>query len=341
MSREELKITSEPEAPGAPAIILQRRVDRDDERSQEVQYFRTKILNEEGRKYANIEIPFYKGYVEVKNIRARTIKPDGSVSNFDGQIYERDLVKGRWVRYVAKTFTFPDVQVGSILEYSYNVDLRGLLFDSRWILNSGLFTKSAQFSLKPRRHSNVPLSLRWTWTLPLGLEPREDPDHVIRMEASSISAFQEEEFMPPENELKSRVDFIYQQGFPDKDADAFWKKVGTRWNDGLDRFLGKPKPMEEAVRQIVSPNDSPETKLRKIYARVQVLRNTSYEVEKTQKEEKRSKEKPAENVADIWKHGYGNSVELPWLLLGLARAAGFEAYGCWVSNRNEYFFNSK
>jgi len=45
------------------------------------------------------------------------------------------------------------------------------------------------------------------------------------------------------------------------------------------------------------------------------------------------------NGEDIWKRGYGNGVQLTWLFLGLARAAGFEAYGCWVAGRNEYFFS--
>jgi hypothetical protein len=98
--------------------------------------------------------------------------------------------------------------------------------------------------------------------------------------------------------------------------------------------------MEEAVAQIVAPSDSPGVKLRKIYDRVQQLRNTSYEVEKTEQEQKLAKEKTVENVnvEDIWKRGYGNGVQLTWLFLGLARAAGFESYGCWVSARNEYFF---
>jgi hypothetical protein len=59
-------------APGAPAIILESRDDRDDESLKESFYFRIKIFNEEGRKYANIEIPFYRGYVDLTNIRART-----------------------------------------------------------------------------------------------------------------------------------------------------------------------------------------------------------------------------------------------------------------------------
>src|SRR5580658_7095520 len=63
VSPDELKMTSEPLAPGAPAIILYRQVDRDDNThtGHEDDYYRIKILTEEGRKYADIEIPFIKG----------------------------------------------------------------------------------------------------------------------------------------------------------------------------------------------------------------------------------------------------------------------------------------
>ena len=52
VSPEELKMTSEPLAPGAPAIILYRQVDRDDngQTTHEDNYVRIKILTEEGRK---------------------------------------------------------------------------------------------------------------------------------------------------------------------------------------------------------------------------------------------------------------------------------------------------
>src|SRR5215470_13985022 len=97
ISPEELKMTSEPQAPGAPAIILIRQVDRDDNgsTSHEYNYFRIKILTEEGRKHADIEIPFFKQQGNIVNIRARTIRPDGSVANFDGKIYEKPIVKAK------------------------------------------------------------------------------------------------------------------------------------------------------------------------------------------------------------------------------------------------------
>lgn len=343
VSPDEIKMTSEPKAPGAPAIILFREVDRDDrgQTAHEDVYFRIKILAEEGRKYADIEIPFDKEEGNVINIHARTIEPDGSIANFEGKAFTKEIAKARGIKYLAKTFTLPDVRIGSILEYYYTTDLsEKWLFSSHWILSNELYTKSAKFSLKPYTNDFERWNVRWTWNrLPPGtVQPKEGPDHVIAMSASEIPAFHTEDYMPPENELKARVDFIYTQDFVEPDQDRFWKKIGKKLNDHMEGFVGKRKAMEEAVSTIVSPGDAPDVKLQKIYARVQQIRNTSYENEKTEQEEKRAKEKPEDNVEDLWKKQYGSGPHLTWLFLGLARAAGFEASGMWVADRRNYFF---
>jgi hypothetical protein len=350
VSPDELKMTSEPLAPGAPAIILYRQVDRDDNvhTPHEDNYYRIKILTEEGRKHADIEIPFFKQNQNIVAVKARTIRPDGSIANFDGKVFEKELVKGKFegqqIKYLAKTFTLPDVQVGSILEYSYTIDYgEFMLNDSHWMLSDELFTKKAQFTLKPFNDSYYGnYSLRWSWhSLPSGSVPQLGPTGVVRMEASNIPGFQEERFMPPPNELKARVDFIYEEGIGEKGEANYWKHVGKTRNGQLESIVGKRNAMQQAVGQIVSPTDSQEVKLRKIYDRVLQFRNTTFEVEKTEQEKKRAKEKTVEtvNVEDIWKRGYGDSVQLAWLFLGLVRAAGFEAYGCWVSDRARYFFS--
>src|SRR5215468_5222644 len=151
VSPDELKMTAEPKAPGAPAVILYRQVDRDDNRStsHEDNYVRIKILTEEGRKYADVEIPFFKDSENVVALKARTIRPDGSSVDFDGKVFEKSILKAKGLKYLAKTFTLPDVQVGGIIEYSYTRDFaENYIFDSRWILSDELFTKHAKFSLK-------------------------------------------------------------------------------------------------------------------------------------------------------------------------------------------------
>lgn len=333
ISPEELKMTSVAEAPGAPAVYLYRQVDRNDDTSREIIYNRIKVLNDEGRKYADIEIPFVKGSEAIQGLKARTIRPDGSIVNFDGRVFEKEIVKARGIKYLAKTFTLPDVQVGSIIEYRYADQMdENQLYNSHWILSEELFTKHAKFSLTP--YSQV--GVRYSWQgLPNGVKPSDKTP--ITLEVNNIAAFLNEDFMPPENELKARVDFVYTSNV-EKDPTKFWKTQGKTLNEVVENFVNKRKAMEQAVGEIVSPGDPPDTKLQKIYARVLQVRNTTLEREKTEQEQKRAKEKDNNNVEDVWKRGYGNGRQINWLFLGLARAAGFEANCVYLASRNEYFF---
>jgi len=340
ISPEELKMTSEPRAPGAPAIILYRQVDRDDSDARtchEYNYVREKIFTEEGRKYADVEIPLVKGKWDIHNIKARTIRPDGSIVNFDGKIYEKEIVKAREIKFLAKTFTLSDVQPGSIIEYHYTIDFAEYqLFDSNWVLSDDLFSKKSKFTLKPYNE----WALQWSWPngLPEGTKPPVNENKLIHLEAQDIPAFQVEDDMPPEAAMRFRVDFVYSEDGFEKEPDKFWKKQGKKMNDAAEGFLNKRKPMEQAAAQIVSPNDSPEVKLQKIYARAQKIRNTSYEIEKTTQEQKRAKEKEINNVEDVWKRGYAGGNEITLLFVGLARAAGFDAFPVRVATRDDHFF---
>jgi hypothetical protein len=344
ISPEDLKMTTLPEAPGAPAVYLYRQVDRNDTNraSTEYNYVRVKILTEEGRKYANIEIPFEK-QIHVSNVRARTIRPDGTIANFDGKVYENTIVKSRTLKFLAKTFTLPDVQIGSIIEYHFNYDFEdNYIFNSYWTISDELFTKRAKFTLKP--YTREQWTVQWSWPagLPAGTQPpKEEQDGVVRMTSDNIPAFQIEDYMPPENELKFRVVFRYFQERPESDVDKYWKKFGKTANEEAENFVGKHKAMEQAAAAIVAPADSPEVKLHKIYARTQQVRNLSYETDKSEQENKRDKIKEIKNVEVMWKNGYGTGVEITWLFLALARAAGFEASPCWVSARNNYFFRKE
>jgi Domain of Unknown Function with PDB structure (DUF3857)/Transglutaminase-like superfamily len=340
ISQEELKMTSVPEAPGAPAVYLYRQVDRDDSgrTPHEYNYARIKILTEEGRKYADVEIPFFKDEGNIHSIKARTIRPDGSIVNFEGKAFDKTIVKAKGLKYLAKTFMLPDVQAGSIVEYHYMYDLsEGYVYNSRWILSEELFTKHAKFSLKP----NTDFALRWSWPagLPAGTAPAKNEGGFVRLESRNIPAFQIEDYMPPQNELKFRVEFAYSESDAEKEPDKFWKKEGKKLNDRVESFTGKHKAMEQAVAETVASNDTPEVKLQKIYAKVQKFRNTSWETEKTEQELKREKQKDINNAEDLWKRGYGNGRQINWLFLAMARAAGFEAYSVYISSRSEYFFN--
>ena len=339
---EELKMTSEPKAPGAPAIYLYRQVDRNDSNRArtEYNYVRVKILTEEGRRQANVDIAFRKGQENISGIRARTIRPDGTIVNYDGKIYEQIIEKSKGTKFLAKTFTLPDVQVGSIIDYHWNYDFEdNYIFSSQWILSQELFTKRAVFTLKP--YTTYPWTVQWSWPagLPAGTDPpKEAPDGIIRMTTQNVPGFVMEDHMPPANELKFRVDFIYHDEALEQNVDKYWKQFGKKSNSRVEAFVDKRKAMEEAVAGIIAPGDAPEEKLKKIYARVQQIKNLSYQPRMTAEERKHENVKEISNVEELWKYQYGGGSDITWLFLGLARAAGFEAYPCLVAGRSEYFF---
>jgi hypothetical protein len=342
---EELKMTSLTEAPGAPAVILYRQVDRDDasHATNEYNYMRIKVLTEEGRDQANVIIPFEKGRTSINNIRARTIQPDGKITEFDGKVYEQMVEKTKGVKYLAKTLTLPEVHAGSIIEYHYSIDFADhWIFGSHWLLSEDLFTKKAVFTLKP--YDRYPWNVQWSWPagLPQGTKPpTEGPDHIVRMTSENIPAFIEEDFMPPVNEVKLRVLFTYRDGPFESDVEKYWKQFAKKKTGQIEGFADKKKAMEEAIKSIVGASDAPDVKLRKIYDRVQQIPNASYMPAKSEEQRKRENIKENKDVEDLWKHQYGDGVELTWLFLGLARSAGLEAYPCLVSGRSDYFFRKE
>jgi hypothetical protein len=333
-------MTSEPGAPGAGAVYLYRQVDRDDSGFTESVYVRIKILTDAGLKYADVEIPFVQGAERIGSIQARTIRPDGSTVNFDGTTYDKPITKSQRVRYLAKTFTLPEAGVGSILEYRYEHALPyGWVYDSHWILSQELFTRLGRFSMVPNRT----FTMIWSW--PHGLPPGTDQPKMehgkIRLEAHNIPAVVEEEYTPPENELRFRVDFIYDsEEIARNNPMEFWKVHGKRLYQRVQRFCDQRRAMEQAVAQVTAPGDSPDTKLRKLYARIQQVHNLSYATD-AQREAKQEKPDSIHDVEDVWNRGYGDAEQITWLFLALARAAGTDAYSVVVATRDRYFFDHR
>jgi len=274
--------------------------------------------------------------MQIVNLHGRTIHPDGSIINFDGKAFEQTIFKAKGLHYYAKTFTLPDVQVGSILEYYFTIDFEAFYaYSSHWTVGEDLFTKHARFNLKPWGQN-----IRWSWQ-GLTQPPKFVSPTLVTLEVSNVSGLDTEDFMPPEYELKPHVDFAYSRITTNEPA-RYWKQAGKESNDYVESFVGKRGAMQSALFGIVSPSDSAEQKARKIYARVQQLRNLTYEPHRTEQEMQRNRQKAAvdlANVEDVWKAGNGTEFQLSELFLGLVRAAGIEARGIDVANRSLNFFH--
>jgi hypothetical protein len=249
VSAEELQMRSEPKAPGAPAIMLYSQIDQNDVDHREDVCERIKILTDEGRSAGDIHLPFYRNRVAVRDIAARVIHPDGRIVNRDGTVYEKVIAESKDIDAREKTFTLPDVEPGCIVENRFRQTFsHDWVFGSQWILSQKFFVKSAKFSLLP----SPALTLRWGWPngLPEGAStPKQDhPYGIISMEAHDLAPFISEEWAPPENQLKYRVEFIYSQEHnPETVPAAFWTNFAKQEYKQLTAFMTSPHTMAQAV----------------------------------------------------------------------------------------------
>jgi transglutaminase-like putative cysteine protease len=328
---EDLALRHVPGLPGEHAIILQREEQTDDTRSVTRYHYRIKILTPEGCKFADVEIPQWGGQVD--EIHARVVHQDGSVLNFEGEVYDKTLIRSRGLRISVKAFALPEVQPGSIIEYRYRRKWpRSLAGSTVWDIQDQLFTRRASFSFKPLPDAVLRWELR---NLPTQLEPRLQSGGAYHLDLENVPAFIEEDLMPPPAIVKPRIEFFYQSPF------ASWYLVCDYLSRAVDRFTGKLKSLEPVATQTAPGPEPPETRLRKLYARAQQIRNLDFEPARSRKEAKQENLKENGSAEGVLKRGYGTGREINLLFLALARAAGFEAKEILVGTRNSRLFSEQ
>ncbi|HUZ97702.1 MAG TPA: DUF3857 domain-containing protein [Edaphobacter sp.] len=355
---EELSMTSQPEVPGAAAVYLYREEITEDQLHMMHVYERLKVLTESGKKYANVELgyssSFDNGSISIGEIEGRTIHPDGTIIPFTGKPYQKLIEKTRGAKYMAKVFTLPDVEVGSIIEYRYDQRLDDNHFMApSWYIQSDLYTRKVHYLWRPTSeplitsdgHHNLTNAIAWTPILPVSavLEHSTLPppnsftpgQQVFELNVHDIPPVPNEDFMPPISSLSYRVLFYYT---PYRNGLDFWKNQGKYWSQTHNKFIGPGPGVEAAVKDLTLPTDAQDQKLRKLYAAVMQLENTDFTREHTSAEEKADGTKPIRSADDVWERKRGSSDQLSDLFVAMARAAGMKAYVAAVTNRDKNIF---
>ena len=360
-----------PGQPGAPAVYLYREQTSDANEWTFKVFNRLKILSPSGRDYANIEIPFSEAW-RVKTIEARVVQPDGRIQPFTDEIFEKTIVQVGRLKRSVKTLVMPDVDVGCIIDYRYELKFDpkraskarslklerwkpeegGLPVDLRlfsyivelWDLNAPLYTRKAKYTYIPFRRGLVTfadfsLSLAWVsygllWGPPILKEDR------IELEVDAIPAFEEEELMAPEETGRMGVIFFLCDTNI-TDAADYWRRESENWQKSVERFLAATGSAEAECRDLVAGASGSLERLRPLYERAQRIRNRSYDSSMTFQRKRELKIKENRNVADVLKSNTGLRSDIARTFVALARAAGFSADVARVVTRDDKFFHEK
>jgi hypothetical protein len=340
---EELKMTAEPAAPNADAIYLYREDVTDNKLHMEAVYVRMKILRDEGKKYADVELTGAGRDFQITDIQGRTIHSDGTVVPFTGKPYEKLLVKTKTLQYKAKVFSLPDVESGSILEYRYKLRYDDHSYVSpEWDVQQTLFTRKAHFNYVPTDREVISKvdkgsgtsSIAYSQLLPSGSKVVETRG-VFELNVENIAGLPREEYEPPMDAFAYRVRFYYTSLH---DSQQYWNSYGKTWSHEVDRFAAPSSAVKDAANELASGAATQDEKLNKLYDAVMKLDNTRFSREHSTDENRAEGVKHVKSAADVLALKRGSSEDLAMTFLALARAAGFHADAMAVVNRNRDVF---
>lgn len=258
---EELQMTSDPKAPGAPAVYLFREETMDNSSHVQSTYARIKVLTEFGKEWATVEVPYEPELEALPKIEGRTIHADGTVIPLIGKPADLLIVKTHGLNLRTATFTLPSAEVGSILEYRWTKPLQkargeGGTADSfwgsehaggspDWSVQQELFVHKAHFfynSLNrfgdamggrvideyPPRWTTMWLTgyLMYKERLPAGAHVVPSVSKTYTLDINDVPHISHEDDSIPLDSLRYRVWFYLT---PETSPGLFWSAARQRW----------------------------------------------------------------------------------------------------------------
>ena len=353
-TQEELSMTADPKAPGAAAVYLGIDEVSDDQLHYYSLYMRIKVLQDKGKELATIEVPYLHGESKINDIKGRTIHPDGTVIPLTVKPSDLLIAKSGGEQFNRKVFTLPDVVVGSILEYRYQIDYDEYISSSpTWEVQRPYFVHQAHYAFTPFKgflhgsqnqtsmslideHGHTVNSLIWWSILPPGTELKSDALGRKSLDVTDVPATPDEEWMPPIESVLYKVIFYYKSA---TNAGDFWISEAKSWSKDVDRFAEPTRPIRDAVSTLIAPSDSDLDKAKKLYTAVQALDNTDYSRAKEKAELKQLGLRAAKRAEDTWSQKSGSSQDVALLYLAMLRAAGLTAYDMKVTDREKRVFD--
>lgn len=239
ISETEWAMTEVPYESGAPAVILASSGDsRFFGGMLETSYFyRLKILTEAGKEYADVRIRFYRGSSGTENISGIKAQLYHAV---DGQYVETkigkehihmvDLGEG----YSEARISFPDAQVGSIIEYSYKKGDKNLTFLDGWSFQRSIPTifSKYQINMVPQFEYKMIGQGQHFFTK----SKRVANNGLYSWELRDLHSLKEEPYMKNYRDYQERVEFQlsrYQSGGGEfVDVLNTWEKLGDELIEG-------------------------------------------------------------------------------------------------------------
>lgn len=341
----ERSLTAVPFAPKAPAVVLSREAELrmmgygigSQVSSSLKVHSRIKILTEEGKSHGEVAID-HGSFVRLQGLEGRTLLPDGrslpltAAAKFERRVSQREK---RSVTSVA----FPGVEVGAILDLSYELRFDTFLYLEPWYFSDRL----------PVLHSEV------IYDVPQGISIQGgsvDPFKVnvqsskettlfgtkLRIWADRLPSVPEEPFALPFADLATRVLILplaFEENGWKKPLLASWEDVSHIAGEVYDEARAKDRGVSETARRIAGAGGSGNR------AKAQALYTFVRDEIATDEDDEAIWVPNGSTVAQTLSRKHGDSAEKALLLQALLHEVKLNGKLVWAGDRRHGAINTK
>lgn len=296
-------------------------------------YVRIKIFSDRGREQnSKIEIP-YVGGIKIKDVAARTIKPDGSIVELaKDDVIEKMVVKVSGLKLRTKTFAFPGIEAGAIIEYKWKEVISNASADNmRLQFQRDIPVQSITYRIKPA--SNVFFDVR-----PFNMARfsfLKEKNGFQATTVTNMAAFSEEPMMPPEDSVRAWAMVRYTGAFSLFSSYYFLAKS---FYFGFQPFMKVDDQVKQKANEIVAGATNPEEKLERIFDFCRTNIKNTKDKDSGFNEDQIDKLKENKKPSDTLKRGVGPGIDINLLFAALATAAGFETRVALLPDRGQRLF---
>jgi len=333
LSKEELDLKECPFDKDAAAVILLNEAvsDHDDEyHFITYHHVRIKILKEKGFDAANITLQFYRkddfefidmldAMVTNTNTLGQTVTESLNKKSF----YKQNINE----RTGSITFTFPNIKVGSIIEYKYRSFMKHYGGLDDWDFQKRLPVIKSKYTLTILPKAEFTYRINKREDMPVAARIEKETGRVF-FEMDAIPSLTTEPYMDSREDYLQKVIFQLSginQGYGKKNYMTSWDEVIRELltTKEFGSQLGKTIPGTSAFIEETKKLTAEEDKMKAIYnyVRNNMSWNGFYS------------KYAGDGVKEPWEKKKGTSGEINLILVNLLKDAGLDAYPVLVSER--------
>jgi transglutaminase-like putative cysteine protease len=349
ISKDDLEMTVYEHDEEAEAVMLEKNVrtqyavKADKDMMVYDHHIRIKILTKAGLDHANITLPYFSGGDEkILNIKAATYNlENGEVKKI--KLKHRDIFEEEVSENVSlKKFTFPNAQVGSIIEYKYSVQSDNVLELNDFYFQEDIPVRRSSYKVKiphfftyitikqVTRPFNVETSKKVN--INFGAEYGTSRGIAYSWEMHDVPALKEESFITTVDDYRQRIRLQLKSY---QSAKVGIQEIFSTWQDTKKRLMemkgfGGRLSKSRSIKPVLEEFAASHSKMDAMDKVKAMFRFVQDNVEWNGQHGFFSSRKPKE----VLKERSGSVGEINLMLLAMLKYSGIEAYPILLSTRS-------